>query len=84
LEARLFDIVPGIRLLAYYDKTNVETFKDLRTLDIYSQAIAELGYMAYGFLMVSMRYRWNFIKTEDGSYVPQERFEPRLSLNFDL
>ncbi len=84
LEARLFDVVPGIRLLAYYDKTNVETFKDLRTLDIYSQAIAELGYMAYGFLMVSMRYRWNFIKTEDGSYVPQERFEPRLSLNFDL
>ena len=88
LEAGLIDVVPNIRLLAYYDKTNIETFRDVRTLDIYSQAIAELGYVTYGILMVSMRYRWNFVKEEISPgvyrYKPQERVEPRISLVYEF
>lgn len=84
LEARLMDLVPNVRLIAYYDKTNIEKFKDVRTLDIYSQAVAELGYVTYGILMISLRYRWNFIEVTPGVYKPQERFEPRVSLVYDF
>jgi len=84
LEARLIDLIPNVRLIAYYDKTNIEKFKDIRTLDIYSQAVAELGYVTYGILMVSLRYRWNFIEVTPGVYKPQERFEPRVSLVYDF
>jgi hypothetical protein len=84
LEAGLIDLIPNIRFLAYYDKTNIETFEDARTLDIFSQAVAELGYVTYGILMVSLRYRWNFIEVSPGVYKPQERFEPRISLVYDF
>jgi hypothetical protein len=84
LEARLVELLPNIRLLAYYDKTNIETFKDALTLDIFSQAVAEVGYKAYGFLWVSLRYRWNFIETSPNVYEPQERFEPRVSFVFNM
>jgi hypothetical protein len=79
LEARLMDLVPDIHFIAYYDKTNIETFEDARTLDIFSQAVVEVGYVAYGFLMISMRYRWNFIEIEPGVFAPQERVEPVVS-----
>ena len=84
LEARLVEILPNIRLLAYYDKTNIEMFKDALTLDIFSQAVAEAGYKAYGFLWVSLLYRWNFIETAPNVYEPQERFEPRVSFVFNM
>ena len=79
LEARLMDVIPDVRFIAYYDKTNIETFEDARTLDIFSQAVIELGYVTYGFLMVSLRYRWNFIEISPGVYAPQERIEPAVS-----
>jgi hypothetical protein len=84
LEARLVELLPSIMLLAYYDKTNIDTFKDAATLDIFSQAVAEVGYKAYGFLWVSLRYRWNFIETAPNVYEPQERFEPRVSFVFTM
>jgi hypothetical protein len=79
LEGRLMDLVPDVHFIAYYDKTNIETFEDARTLDIFSQAVVEVGYVAYGFLMISMRYRWNFVETSPGVYAPQERVEPVVS-----
>jgi hypothetical protein len=79
LEARLMDVIPDVQFIAYYDKTNIETFEDARTLDIFSQAVMELGYVAYGFLMVSLRYRWNFIEISPGVFAPQERVEPVIS-----
>jgi len=79
LEAKLMDVIPDVQFIAYYDKTNIETFEDARTLDIFSQAVMELGYIAYGFLMVSLRYRWNFIETSPGVFAPQERIEPVVS-----
>lgn len=79
LEARMMDVIPDVRFIAYYDKTNIETFEDARTLDIFSQAVVELGYVTYGFLMVSLRYRWNFIEISPGVFAPQERIEPAVS-----
>jgi len=79
LEARLMDVIPDVQFIAYYDKTNIETIEDARTLDLFSQAVMELGYVAYGFLMVSLRYRWNFIEITPGVYAPQERIEPVIS-----
>jgi len=79
LEASLIDLLPNIRFISYYDKTNIETFEDARTLDVFSQAVLELGYVMYEMLMVSMSYRWNFIESSPGVYSPQERFEPRVS-----
>ncbi|MCK4753759.1 MAG: hypothetical protein KAS58_00915, partial [Calditrichia bacterium] len=79
LEARLMDVIPDVQFIAYYDKTNIETFEDARTLDIFSQAVIELGYVTYGFLMVSLRYRWNFIEISPGVFAPQERIEPAVS-----
>lgn len=84
LEAGLIDLIPNIRLLTYYDKTNIESFRDARTLDIFSQAVAEIGYVTYGFIMVSLRYRWNYIETSPGVYKPQERFEPRIQIHIPL
>ena len=84
LEARLVEMLPNIMLLAYYDKTNIDVFKDVFTLDIFSQAVAEVGYKAYGFLWISLRYRWNFIQTAPNVYEPQERFEPRVSFVFNM
>ncbi len=84
LEARLIDAIPNILLLAYYDKTNIQTFKDAFTLDIFSQAVAELGYRAYSIFYISLRYRWTFIQTAPNVYEPQERFEPRVSLIFNM
>jgi hypothetical protein len=84
LEATLMDVVPDFRFIAYYDKTNIETFEDARTLDLFSQAVMELGYVAYGFLMVSLRYRWNFVETSPGVFAPQERVEPVVSFVYDF
>lgn len=84
LEATLMDLVPNIRFISYYDKTNIETFEDARTLDVFSQAVMELGYVTYEVIMVSLRYRWNFVETSPGVYTPQERFEPRVSFVYEF
>jgi hypothetical protein len=78
------DLVPNIRFITYYDKTNIETFEDARTLDVFSQAVMELGYVTYEVIMISLRYRWNFVETSPGVYTPQERFEPRVSFVYEF
>jgi hypothetical protein len=84
-EALMPDLVPSFRLRATYDKTNIETFEDVRTLDIFSVASAELGYKIYPFVYLSIRYRWNFIYNEDlQAYETQERIEPRISFAYEF
>lgn len=85
MEARLLGLIPSIRLRATYDKSGIETFKDLRTLDYRSVATAEIGYKTMQFLMVSMIYRWNWIFDETkNEYKPQERVEPRISFVYEF
>jgi hypothetical protein len=86
LEARAPDLIPKFELLAYYDKTGIETFKDLRTLDNHSIATVEVGYRLNMFMVLSTIYRWYWVRTEyeDGTveYKPVERIEPRISFSF--
>lgn len=86
LEALAPDLIPKFELRAYYDKSGVETFKDLRTLDNRSLATVEVGYRLNMFLVVATVYRWYWVKEQDefGNTIfrPVERIEPRLSLSF--
>jgi hypothetical protein len=85
MEALMPDLIPNIRLRATYDKTNIETFADINTLDLFSVAAAEAGYKIYPFVYLSLRYRWNFIYNEDtGVYETQERMEPRISFAYEF
>ncbi len=84
LEAQAPDLVPRFVLSGYYDKANIETFKDVRTLDINSVLTAEVGYRLNRFLVLSTIYRWYWIETDNGNYKPVERIEPRLSFNFQF
>ena len=84
-EARLLGLIPSIRLRATYDKSGIETFEDVRTLDYRSIATAELGYKTMQFIMVSMLYRWNWVYNEaKNEYKPQERVEPRISFIYEF
>jgi len=85
LEARSKDLIPGVRLLYAYDKVGIETFTDMRTLDYRSVATAEVGYRTYKFIYVALQYRWNFVYDEaTNSYKSQERFQPKVSFQFDF
>ncbi|GAB4170326.1 MAG: hypothetical protein Kow00108_04340 [Calditrichia bacterium] len=84
LEAQAPDLIPKFRLYAYYDKRNIETFKDARTLDINSLATVEVGYMLNPFIQVSTLYRWYWIENENGGYQPVERIEPRISFVYNF
>ncbi|MCD4693500.1 MAG: hypothetical protein K8R79_11340 [Calditrichales bacterium] len=88
LEAKAMDLVPNVRLIAAYDKSGIETFEDMRTLDVRSVATAEIGYRTYQFIYVSLLYRWNYIAETDENgvttYKPQERFEPRITFSMDF
>ncbi len=85
LEAKSLDLIPNVLLRAWYDKTNIDSFKDVRTLDVYSLANAEVGYKAYKFVYVTMLYRWNFIyNKENDSYEPQERIMPSVSFSMSF
>jgi len=85
LEALMPDLIPKIRLRATYDKTNIETFADINTLDLFSVAAAEVGYKVHPFIYLSLRYRWNFIYNEDThKYETQERMEPRISFVYEF
>ena len=86
LEALAPDLIPKFELRAYYDKSGIETFKDVRTLDHRSLATVEVGYRLNMFLVLATVYRWYWVKEEDEfgniTYRPIERIEPRLSLSF--
>ncbi|MEZ4764498.1 MAG: hypothetical protein R3C26_15355 [Calditrichia bacterium] len=51
-----------LELRGYYDKINVETFKDVRTLDINSVLTADIGYELNNYLPLSVIYRWYWLK----------------------
>ncbi|RMG61873.1 MAG: hypothetical protein D6715_12865 [Calditrichaeota bacterium] len=86
LEASAPRLVPRFELRAYYDKTNIETFKDARTLDFNSVATVEVGYQLNRFLMLTTIYRWYWVEQTDASgltvYKPVERIEPRISFHY--
>ncbi len=86
LEAKAPDLIPRIVLMGYYDKVGIETFTDFRTLDNRSIALLDVGYRINRFMVLSMVYRWYWVKNElpDGTteYKPVERVEPRLSFSW--
>ncbi len=84
LEATAPDLVPKFQFRFYYDKINIESFNDARTLDINSVATAEVGYKMYSFLMISTLYRWYWVEQEPGVYKPVERIEPRISFTYSF
>jgi hypothetical protein len=85
LEALAPDLIPKFELRAYYDKSGIETFKDVRTLDNRSLATVEVGYRLNMFLVVATVYRWYWVKEQDEfgntTFRPVERIEPRLSFS---
>ncbi len=86
LEASAPRLIPQFRLRAYYDKTNIETFKDARTLDFNSVATVEVGYQLNRFLMLTTIYRWYWVQQTNAAgfivYKPVERVEPRISFHY--
>jgi len=82
LEARMPELIPSMIFRATYDKTNIDSFDDVTTLDVFSLASVEIGYKTYNFLILSMLYRWYFIEVEPNIFKPQERIEPRISVSF--
>lgn len=75
--------LPGIAFQASYDKRNIETFKDVRTLDNRSVARVSVGYKIKPYLILFMDYIWSFVLDENSNrYVPQERYQPRLAFNY--
>jgi hypothetical protein len=84
LEAQAPELIPKIRLYAYYDKKNIKTFKDVRTLDINSLATVEVGYMLNSFIQVSTLYRWYWVEVGPNQYSPVERIEPRISFVYSF
>ncbi len=84
LEALAPDLIPKFQLRAYYDKLNIESFKDFRTLDINSVATAEVGYRLNRFLILTTTYRWYWIRQDDGSYKPVERIQPGIAFSYQF
>jgi len=84
LEATAPDLVPSFELKAYYDKTNIESFKDVRTLDIHSVATVEVAYRLNRFMLLSTIYRWYWIEISPGTFKPVERIEPRLAFSYQF
>ena len=84
LEALAPDLIPSFELRAYYDKLNIESFKDVRTLDINSVATVEVAYRLNRFMVLSTIYRWYWIEVAPGEFKPIERIEPRLSFRYQF
>jgi len=83
LGAGLSQNIPYFTMEATYDKRGIETFKDIRTLDVRSVARVGVGYKVKPYLLLYMDYIWNFVWDEqEGQYVPQERIQPRIALRY--
>lgn len=81
--------IPLIMVSAGYDKRNIQSNKDVFTLDERSLLYAEVGYKPYPFMIVSTLYTWTFApeKNADGDitgYKPQKRITPKVSFVFQL
>jgi len=71
-------------LRAGYDKINIQSEKDLFTLDDRSYLFSEVGYKPVEYILVSIVYSWTYtpIRGNDDriiSFEPQKRIEPRVS-----
>lgn len=73
----------GIAFQAAYDKQNIETFRDTRTLDNRSVVRVSLGYKIKPYLIFFMDYIWSYeLNEQTNRYVPQERYHPRITFNY--
>ncbi len=88
LEASAPDLIPQIELRAYYDKSNIESFRDARTLDINSIATVEVSYRLNRFMLLTTIYRWYWVEVVDEfgvkQYKPIERIEPRITFSYSF
>lgn len=85
LEALMKGLIPGIRLRYTYDKSGIESFEDVYTLDYRSVAVGEIGYKTAPFIYITLRYRWNYVyDAAKNEYRPQERFEPGVSFAMEF
>ena len=71
-------------LRAGYDKINIQSEKDLFTLDDRSYLFAEVGYKPVEYILVSIIYSWTYtpVRGNDDriiAFEPQKRIEPRVS-----
>lgn len=71
-------------LRAGYDKINIQSEKDIFTLDDRSYLFVEAGYKPYQYLLVSIVYSWTFTPVRGSndkiiSFEPQKRIEPKVS-----
>jgi len=83
LSADATKLIPVLALHASYDKMSIETAKDVFTLDNRSIARVGVGYKVKPYLIVYVDYIWSFVLDEkENVYKPQERIEPRISLNY--
>ena len=67
-----------------YDKINIQSEKDIFTLNDRSYLFAEAGYKPVEYLLVSIVYSWTYtpVRGNDDkiiSFEPQKRIEPRIS-----
>lgn len=71
-------------LRAGYDKINIQSEKDMFTLDDRSYLFTEAGYKPVEYILVSIVYSWTYtpVRGNDDkiiSFEPQKRIEPRVS-----
>ena len=71
-------------LRAGYDKINIQSEKDIFTLDDRSYLYTEAGYKPVEYILVSIVYSWTYtpVRGNDDkiiSFEPQKRIEPRVS-----
>lgn len=71
-------------LRAGYDKINIQSEKDIFTLDDRSYLFTEVGYKPVEYILVSIVYSWTYtpVRGNDDkiiSFEPQKRIEPRIS-----
>ena len=69
---------------AGYDKINIQSEKDIFTLDDRSYLFTEAGYKPVEYILVSIVYSWTYtpVRGNDDkiiSFEPQKRIEPRVS-----
>lgn len=86
LEASAPTLIPRIELRGYYDKSGIETFRDVRTLDTRSVLSAEASYQMYAFFYFTAIYRWYWLENPEqpGEFNPVERFEPRITMRYNF
>lgn len=70
--------IPRILLDASYNKTAIETFEDLVTLDERSIARARAGFGITPNIFLTMHYEWTFHRDDNGRLITNEKVNPRL------